>query len=278
MFRSNIGISKLPVSSEIDPGFGPDTEQRRIEFASKLEDEAFSMALGDSTTIARRNLVTCLHIWRASHLIKLVSSMHLGEIMLFWLLFEISFITEVFDKAIKVIDKDTILSTEKNFKSFVNSIFASVFTKIPSNNSYSIVMSDLKNIREKYGGDIVFAIKNTNEKEVFKIFNKTKSRLPKSLRENFQEIVTGIRIDTQKIINVIANHNPFKKNLINYVLLSLGQTDNERRAKVDFSIQSKLIELFDPGIADIFKQVSDNKETESREEVEDKVKSFYGIN
>jgi hypothetical protein len=119
MIRSPIGISKIPVSSEIDPGFGPDTEQRRVEFAAKLEEEAFMISIGDATKLAKANLIIALKLWKRDDLIESVKRLDLRDIMLIWLIFEIAYISKVWEQTLTFEERKHFCSSKEALRKFL---------------------------------------------------------------------------------------------------------------------------------------------------------------
>jgi len=269
MFRSNLGISFLPVSEESDPGFGPDTEQRRVEFAAKLEEEAFSIAVLDAEKIAKKNLITALRIWKVESLIPKVSKLNLRSIMFIWTLFEISFIDKsnienIFDDLIK----------KNNFKIFIKNvefILANILEK--KNESIKIDIKQIEKIRQNYGGDLIFSLNNKNFKEIKQIFEMTYSKLPNSLRISFQTIVCGIEIPLKLICQLLLKKDNFIIEINKYFINSYN--NEERRIKhleIQFNEIIPFIKIFDEKFANKL-----NFDNPQNKEVESKVKSYYGI-
>lgn len=275
MIRSSIGISNQPVEGETDPGFGVDTEQRRVEFATKLEEEAYSIALDDAEEVARKNLVRALRLWARDDLIQYVEKLSLREIMFIWLLFEVSFLSEFWALIDNETSKELILVGKDNFKEFISEIFQSVFTEIKLvegiDNSY------LKKIRDQYGGDLLFSLKNSNETEIFRIYRFTYKKLPKSLRDQLKEIIIGVKLDVDMIVENLKKSKDVKKDLTKLILFSLEQSDKEKIKIKSWQNVVKFIEIYDKQLSVDFLKTIEQIDNSKQSEVDQKVKKYYGI-
>jgi hypothetical protein len=278
MIRTKLGISKIAVSPEIDPGFGPDTEQRRVEFAAKLEQEAFYIAVGDAAKLAKANLVTALKLWEREDLIPLIEKFDLRDIMIIWLFFELVYISRSLSitskKLGKVFKKDI-----KKFKKYIFLLFEPIFSDIPDMIYKSnINQTQIKKLREEFGGDLLFALKAKNDNEIIKVYEMTFSKLPKSLRDEFFSIITGVDISYEQVLKIWQKG---KEDLI----LKLATVATAELAKVKKYAEdkkllrniSKIVEIFDKRIDDVFLDVHKDYSTGKQKEVEDMVKRYYGI-
>lgn len=278
MIRSSIGISTLPVSEEIDPGFGPDTEQRRVEFAAKLEEETFSIALGDATKLARVNLKIALRIWKKDDLVKLVNDLELRDIMLIWLIFEVAYISQIWGNLLDGLANATLCSTKDYLKKFLQSILVPLSKDIPSKiERVRLPVREIVKVREAYGGDLIYSLKLRNENEIIKIYQMTYSKLPKSLRDRFYEMITGVKIEYQKLVTALKSEKvQLLENFVALILERVAKIEEYVHAKEKLDIIRKIIAAFDQDAASCFlKGFTDVPERS--EEVEEKVKRYYGI-
>jgi hypothetical protein len=277
MIRSSLGISKIPVNPEIDPGFGPDTEQRRVEFAAKLEQEAFNIALGDATKLAKANMITALKLWEREDLIILLEKLDLRDIMIIWLIFEISYIVKVW----KILDKSVIKSMkskEKEFKKFIESIFTPLSVDIPKIIlKKKLNIDDIVKVRKVYGGDLIFSLKYKSDNEIVKIYEMVYSKLPKSLRDEFYSIITGIDIEYKQMMKILVGSKRSKlKEMISIINKKIKVEKIFDKREKELRALNKLVTAFDERAEKyLIGEIGEDKE--SKLEVDKKVRSFYGI-
>jgi len=274
--RSSVGISKLPVSEEIDPGFGPDTEQRRVEFAAKLEEEAFSISFGDATKIARKNLITALRLWSKKKYIKLVSDLKLEDILFIWLIFDVTVLVEVFE-SIKISKREEIAGSEKIWEKYVKNILKSLKEDVKSKIlNIKLDKEKINEIRENYGGDLVFSLRNRNFEEIMKIYEMTYNKLSQSLRDKFIEMIYLLSIDFDDLKQMLLK----KSSILNEFLKLLIDSIDEKFKYIFENLEyiSKIVSAFsiDAGKYLNSFQEKDNSETKN-ESVKEKVKKYYGI-
>ncbi|MFH1543379.1 MAG: hypothetical protein ABIE03_02485 [Patescibacteria group bacterium] len=278
MIRSSIGISKIPVNAEVDPGFGPDTEQRRVEFAAKMETEAFSIAVGDAVKIAKANLITALKLWDRDKLIPLVKKLELREIMLIWLLFELSYLVQIWND-VSLDGKKIITDNENNLSEFIKKIFSALSQNIP--HTVLKIPLDLKfihSVRECFGGDLIFSVKQKNDIEVVKVYELAYSKLPKSLREKFYYIVTGVEFlykDMIKFLN--SKTKTLLEGLVGHVLDSLRADEEYKIEDSVLEVMANIIECFDGEARKFLLELNKGSSDTTRREVDDRVKKYYGI-
>ncbi|MBU0975772.1 hypothetical protein KJ918_03160 [Patescibacteria group bacterium] len=278
MIRSSIGISKIPVNAEVDPGFGPDTEQRRVEFAAKMETEAFSIAVGDAVKIAKANLITALKLWDRDKLIPLVKKLELREIMLIWLLFELSYLVQIWND-VSLDGKKIITDNENNLSEFIKKIFSALSQNIP--HTVLKIPLDLKfihSVRECFGGDLIFSVKQKNDIEVVKVYELAYSKLPKSLREKFYYIVTGVEFlykDMIKFLN--SKTKTLLEGLVGHVLDSLRADEECKIEDSVLEVMANIIECFDGEARKFLLELNKGSSDTTRREVDDRVKKYYGI-
>lgn len=278
MIRSPIGISRLPVSAEIDPGFGPDTEQRRVEFAAKLEEEAFSISIGDATKLAKANLITALKLWKQDNLVKFVEKLELRDIMLIWLIFEIAYISKVWGGTLAFEERKHFCSSKETLREFLQAILASLAKDIPKTLVQIVLdIEAIKQLREEYGGDLVFALKRKNENEVIKLYQMVYSKLPKSLRDKYYEIITGVKIEYKNLVGILSKTKKgLLKKLVMLICEQMNDLEEYKQGKERIEIMNKIIEVFDAEVATFFEQQLKQPEG-SPDEVKEKVKKYYGI-
>ncbi|MDD3647772.1 MAG: hypothetical protein PHS44_04730 [Candidatus Dojkabacteria bacterium] len=278
MIRSSIGISKIPVSNEVDPGFGPDTEQRRVEFAAKMENEAFSIAVGDATKIAKANLITALKLWDREKLIPGVRKLELREIMIIWLIFELSYLAQIWND-LDVDGKKAITDSETTLSEFIKKIFSALSQNIP-HRIFKIDL-DLKfihSVRECFGGDLIFSLKQKNDLEVVKVYEMTYSKLPKSLRETFYYIVTGVEflyLDLIRYLN--SKTDSLLESLVMHVHNCIRSEDEYKIEEVQLKIMSSIVECFDKEASEHILKLNQSISDQSKKEVDDKVRKYYGL-
>lgn len=275
MIRSSIGISKLPVSPEIDPGFGPDTEQRRVDFATKLEEEAFSISLGDSKKLAKANLVKALRLWGRDDLVKQVEKLNLQEIMIIWLVFEISYIFYIWSNATSKVLKSISTYKIENFRKFIELIFKPHFENIPNKFLKTrLNLKDIRTIREKFGGDLIFGLKLRNDEELIKIYEMTYNKLSKSLRDKFRLILIGIDIKLDDIMRLLKQE---KKDVLTMMIRFIVSKLEDKIIETEvINSMCEIIKAFDEKSSELFSKFITSTNKPSKE-VEDKVKSYYGI-
>jgi len=279
MMRTSIGISKLPVDSEIDPGFGPDTEQRRVEFASKLEQEAFSIAVGDAEKLARSNLITALKLWGNEDLIKLVERLHLREIMIIWLIFEIAYLSTIWRDCFNDRLQAKISSTKKLARKFPLLMLTALFKGIPEEiESIPVPKECVKSVREALGGDLIFALKQKNEDEIIKLYEMTYAKLPYSLRRQFHDIIRGVSIDYEKVLSILKKD---PENILDQLIQLVTDAINNLK---DYSINKKvlnsmlkIIGAFNTKSSNLFRKSLTIQQVKQSSEVKEKVKKYYGI-
>ncbi|MFC1780263.1 hypothetical protein ACFLY9_01040 [Patescibacteria group bacterium] len=277
MIRSSLGISKIPVNPEIDPGFGPDTEQRRVDFAAKLEKEAFSIALGDATKLAKANMITALKLWEREDLIILLEKLDLRDIMIIWLVFEVSYIVKIW----KVLDKNiinTIKTKKSKFRKLIDSIFYALSEDIPHKfNKMNINKCEILKIRKIYGGDLIFSLKYKNDNEIIKMYEMTYSKLPKSLRDEFYNIITGLDIKLKEIANILIGNKKSKlKEIIKLINEKIKDEKIYEKREKELRSLNKLITAFDERAEKHLKgEIPEDKRYKF--EVNKRVKSYYGI-
>ncbi len=273
--RSSTGISNLPVSEEIDPGFGPDTEQRRVEFASKLEEEAFSISVGDATTLARSNLITALKLWDKKNIIKIVSDLDLYDIMLIWLIFDICYIVEVLG-LLKQDEIKKVLSDKKTWEKFTKNILQSLDKDISRRIvEIDINLSDVIRIRENMGGDLIFSLKNKNIYEIYKIYEMTYSKLSKSLRDTFSNMITVVDIGFKSIKKVISSNGDLLEKFILLACKNVRSRYQLLGKKVENI--STLIDAFSEEAGKMFIGFFHEGKESGDTDVKKQVKRFYGI-
>lgn len=278
MIRSSTGISKLSVSEEIDPGFGPDTEQRRVEFATKLEEEAYSISLNDATKLAKANLITALKLWRKKELIPLIEKITLREIMIIWLFFEISYLYRIWNH----FEKDVVMKITED-KEVFNKFLKNVFSALSENISSDLldIKIDVEKIeleRKNLGGDLIFSLKLKNDYEVLKIYEFTYSKLAKSLRDKFFDIITGVRIDFESLQQILRlDIKKIKSEFILYISKAIQQSEDYNPEKEKLHVVSKIITCFDRELSEMFSKTDTSGEDKASKEAQEKVKSFYGI-
>jgi hypothetical protein len=276
MVRTNIGISKFPVSDEIDPGFGADTEQRRVEFAAKLEEEAFSISIGDATKIAKANMISALKLWGRPKLSVLLHQLSLREIMIIWIFFEISFVINVWLKTIDNKGKKLILKDEKTLGKYIDALFTPLLENIPEKvKNIPLDLTEIVKIREDYGGDLLFSLKSKNDLELRKIYSMTYSKLPKSLRDKMYLLIVGFEISYSKL-SVYLSYN--YKSIKRKVMKELHKMYNEAEelSRDNYSSVVKIVEAFDEEMKNFLNEFGIHI-TPKGNEVKKKIKEFYGI-
>lgn len=276
---SDIGISKIAVSDEVDPGFGADTEQRRVEFAAQLEEEAFLQALQDATKIAKANLVTALKLWHQTALIQYVNDLKLRDIMIIWLVFQYIYFLKIF---IAIESKETFLKLVTDRSDFINTFFKGILVSNSEDFPKTIegIVLDPKKIleiRRQLGDDLLFGLEKRNYEQIVEIYEKMYSKLPKSLREDFYEMISGIDISLVEIQTILQNNagniiEDFFKMIANKVAETEVYSEDTERLSRLFTI----IESFSPEAASILQSGSSEIQPKSREEIDDQVKRFYG--
>ncbi|MBN2015605.1 hypothetical protein JW766_02125 [Candidatus Dojkabacteria bacterium] len=270
-------ISKISVSEEIDPGFGPDTEQRRVEFASKLEQEAFSIALGDATKLAQINLITALKVWGNKFLIAKVKSLGLKEIMLIWLIFELSFIVKVWEILYEA-EWEKLLEDEEIFEKFLEACTTPLSKDVPMTlKRVKINVKRLEEIREMYGGDLIFALKSKNKREIEKIYEMTYSKLPQSLREEFLSSISGSCVEMENILKLFSKGCKDLLNTILKIVIDKLKRDVKPIDDKKIRIILKIVEVFDKDSASFLRNELETINEGSRSEVKAKVRNYYGI-
>lgn len=279
MVRTNTGISQIPVNEEIDPGFGSDREQRRIEFAAKMEEEAYQMALGDATKIARMNLITALRLWKKSDLTKKISSMTLRDIMLIWLVFQYLYFILVYQL---LTEKNLFISSLED-SGFVNEFFERLlvanYTDLPTRiQKFGFEPKKIQKIREELGGDLIFGLEKKNFEEVAAVYEKALSRLPKSLREDFYEMISGIDIQIIELKNILNKDNSLLiQNISSLIAGKLNAVQEYTKERERLSTILEMINAYSPEIARELSKNLQSTPSISQEEVEDRVKRYYGI-
>ncbi len=277
MLRSSTGISKIPVNPEIDPGFGADTEQRRVEFAAKLEEEAFAISLGDATKIARKNLQTAIRLWNAPKKVSFANKLDLREIMIIWLIFELVFLCDCWKNTSKE-SQEKLISVETSFKLFVKEVFKRLEKNIISKlKNIQINVKAVKKIREKYGGDMLFSLKKQNDSQMIQIYAYTYNKLPKSLRERFFAIVTGVYISSNDLISSLSSNKKHLNILIKLVTDNLKRDSEYELGESKKNTMIKIVSVFSNNASKIFGKMMKSKETKTKEEVENRVKRYYGV-
>lgn len=279
MIRSPIGISKLPVEGEIDPGFGADTEQRRVEFAAKLEEEAFSISIGDATKLARANLITALRIWGHEELVTLVKKLELRDIMLIWLIFEVAFIARVWPLILDERGVAYFTSSKEALKKFLIEILAPLSKDISKKiDNLKLSIDEIVKIREEYGGDLIFSLKRKNEDEVIRIYQFTFPKLPKSLREKFYEIITGVKIEYADLVSALRGKGTnLLEVLVELITEGINATDEYKENVERLDIMKKMIMIFDEKACEYFEKVVIKGREDTSDDVKERVKKYYGI-
>jgi len=275
--QTNIGISNFPVSEDIDPGFGPDTEQRRVDFASKLEEEAYNISLDDALKIAKANLITALKLWNKQNLILKVEKLSLQDIMIIWLVFDFSYI-------VKVIifynenDKDIILNSYKNFLKYSSCVFVSLLKDIPAKVLNIIINKDeIGKIRNLYGGDLIFSLRNKNFEDIYKTYEVSQSKLSLSLRIKYLFNINGIRISFIKFKYVFRHtFENILENIVKIITIKLNRLKLYSDKSENLFIISEIISSFDAEASKLF--INNIKDTTTEiKKTNEKVKKYYGI-
>jgi hypothetical protein len=279
MIRSPVGISYLPVSPDEDIGFGPDTEERRVRFASKLEEEAFALSHGDAEKVVKKNLITALKLWEHEEHIKLVQKLTLRDIMIIWVLFGIAFLSQVWDQALDKEEKAFFASSEIVLRNFIALIYSPFIESISkSERSKRIDIDTLTEVRNKFGTDLIFSLKRKNDEELQKIYNFIYSKLPESFREKLRFDFSGVKVDYSKIQEVLKKK---KQNVLSSVVkLVTKQLREEKlydKTPETIDIISKISSAFCSDMPDILKRQLKSGQTKSDKEVIERVKKYYGI-
>lgn len=277
MIRSKAGISKISVSSEVDPGFGPDTEQRRVEFAAKLEEEAFSITVSDATKLAKANLITALKLWEANHLIKFVAKLELRDIMVIWLIFEISYIVSVW-LSLDIEIRRICTNSEKDLKRFIDAILSSLVDDVTTRfGKVSLDLENIATIRASFGGDLIFSLKSKNDNEIFKIYEMIYSKLPESLRNKFYKIIVGVEVEYKEILKIVkVAEKEILKRLVKLITEVMKESDRYTNRTEEVEIITKIVEVFDKSAAIYFQENVMNFNS-IQGDVNEKVKRYYGI-
>jgi len=276
--NTNLGISKTPVENELDPGFGPDTEQRRVEFASKLEEEAFSVSQQNAIKIAKANLIIALKLWNAKNLIKYVKNLKLQEIMLIWLIFEISFLSKIWIHVDNEI-KETCYNSPKEFSNLMDKLQIPLSDDIK--NTFNKIVLNRKEIIEtrlEYGGDLVFSIKYKNKNELMKVYEFIFSKLSKSLRRNIYGMIVGVEIsyqDVSKKLKKYSEETPLKliMDMVNKSIKENHILEDDKK----LSILKKIIKKFDIEASKMLLNYFVEENDKSKKYINKKVKKYYGI-
>jgi hypothetical protein len=275
--QTNIGISNFPVSEDIDPGFGPDTEQRRVDFASKLEEEDYNISLDDALKIAKANLITALKLWNKQNLILKVEKLSLQDIMIIWLVFDFSYI-------VKVIifynenDKDIILNSYNNFLKYSSCVFVSLLKDIPAKVLNIIINKDeIGKIRNLYGGDLIFSLRNKNFEDIYKTYEVSQSKLSLSLRIKYLFNINGIRISFIKFKYVFRHtFENILENIVKIITIKLNRLKLYSDKSENLFIISEIISSFDAEASKLF--INNIKDTTTEiKKTNEKVKKYYGI-
>ncbi len=214
----NIYFTNSPVDQELDPGFGPDTEQRRVEFASKLEEETYNISLSNATRIARSYLIAALKIWGKGYLSQNVKTLSLRDIMIIWLIFDIVYIA----RTINIFNNDKVklllLSNKTLFK-----FFKSIDVISSKDIKHKYIVYDYEKlgiiyVREKLGGDMIFSNKIKCKNDIIKIYKTIHSKLPHSLRLKLLIQIIGVKLDSSIIRKLLEKQDKYViKKLIKYI-------------------------------------------------------------
>lgn len=275
MIRTGAGISKISVSSEIDPGFGPDTEQRRVEFAARLEQEAFAIAIGDAEKLAKANFIAALKLWEKEKLILGVKKLDLQQIMIIWLIFELFFIIEAV-KEVKIKSLKKVFENDEIIRRYFAELFEPIFDEVDEEfQGVKLDLEFIREVRERYGGDLLFSLKVKNDNEIYKIYEMTYSKLPKSLRDKFQEVLSGFDMSYSDIRKIVMNKEERFEKLA--ILINRRLADNDDLEKAEIKRIQKYVEAFSEKFAKLLKNAKKKVPDKTKEEIDKKVKSFYGI-
>jgi len=274
----NIGLSHNPVDQETDPGFGADTEQRRVEFAAKLEEETYMQAIDDVTKIARINLIKALQLWKLSRLYSVAQKLTLRDIMIVWRVFEILFLLTVYNNCLSNQQKIELLRAKNLFESFFITILSSLQTDIKNKVGLLALNRECINkTRQTFGGDLIFSLKNKTHESIIDIYNKTSSRIAPSQREMFISNLQGIALPTEDIFGALKEKNSYQKLCIEIAERIKLHHEYLQNDSEQLSLLIEMITGIHPQSGTKIKDSILGSKSLSDEEVKNRVKKYYGI-
>lgn len=275
---NRLGITNNPVDQERDPGFGADTEQRRVEFAAQLELEAFQLALSDATKLARSNLIKALRLWKQPQVIPNVSALELRDIMVLWKIIELLFLIKVFSDCLTNVQSSELLHASNLFSRFTDSITTTIKTDIPRKiATLSLPIKCIVTTRESFGGDLIFSLRNKTIEGIYEILQKTSNRIAPSQREEFKHIIEGVPLSIEEIMQRLNSPDPFLS-ILEDIVSQMKEIKEYQKS------DSKHLEAFFEVLSAIHRQSSQQilklfygSVSQERKDIDDRVKEYYGI-
>lgn len=272
-----MAISKEPVNPEIDPGFGADTEQKRVEFAAQMEQETYDKAIEDALKMARLNLISALRILSNNNHSKLVSMLSLREIIIIWRIYELVLVSNVFN-ILSNVESAKILKSVEELKIFIG-IILEIDDKAMKKKyqNYDLNLNVLIKIRNDLGGPLVFSLRKKTFEELFKIYKNNSSRLSQSMREEMLDIFNGLEIKLVEINEILLKAIELKKDVLtSFISLVVKRIEDlDKPLSMDrLNILKEITKVFDQDISKYFDIEPDKKILES---VEERVKRYYGV-
>lgn len=262
---------------ENDPGFGPDTEQRRVEFASKLEQETFDKVIEDALKMARINLITAMRVMGKSNAGVIVSKMDLRTIMIVWRIFEVILLSESFNSMSNV-EKAKILKSVKSLNTFLHTLVNfddSMLEKIYPN--LEINTRSLLIIRNRLGGPLVLGLRSNTYKSLGNFYKKNQSRLSQSLRDELISIFNGLTIQLSEINEILLSCCRSSLNCLEKLIkLLINKVED-----LDKTLNSEQLE-YTTAIAGVFSTIAAKlfivePDKRTNENIDDRVRKYYGV-
>jgi hypothetical protein len=167
---------------------------------------------------------------------------------------------------------------KRSFEKVFEAILASCHKDIAKTLDQIILdLEAISKFREKYGGDLVFSLKRKNENEVIKLYQMAHSKLPKSLRDKYYEIITGVKIEYKSLVAILRKTKKgLMQELVRLICEQMKNLQEYGGNENGIKIMNEIISAFDKKVSSLFEQQLKLPENDS-EEVKEKVKRYYGI-
>lgn len=272
-----VKITNNPVNEEIDPGFGVDTEQRRVEFAAQLEQEAFDIAMNDALKLARTYLITVMKVQGYQSHVQLVNQLDLPEIILLWRLFDMLVIGTLFQTLSK--DEADLFLDSQHFQPAMQGLFnADDDASIKSFRTIGISSGKTSKVRDIFGGVLVFSMRSKTFTDCSQVYKDVESKISGSMRSSMKRIFSAYKVDNatiRKVLTERTSHDIILE-LFKHVARHFGDEEVEVSDEMFLKV-ARMLNIFSKDAPQILNAAYKRKQDAASKEVEEKVKSFYGI-